>query len=65
MDNQKLVEDWNKVFSFKISGPELQQPTQSFLFDALQCFLTNIHIDVNKVKMKMMNEIVHLYTAYY
>lgn len=54
----QFTSDWNNVFELKISVGDIKKPTQSFLLDALQLFLTSIHIDCDKLKAKVNMKII-------
>lgn len=54
MSSTQIVEAWNKCFDYKITVSECKRPTQSFLFEALQCFLKSTHIDFAKLKAKVI-----------
>lgn len=50
----QFTSDWNNVFELKITVGDIKKPTQLFLLDALQMFLTNIGIDCDKLKAKVI-----------
>lgn len=49
----QFTSDWNETFDLKITVGDIKKPTQSFLFEVLDFFLSISHIDCDLLKVKV------------
>lgn len=51
----QFTDQWNQTFDLKITVGDIKKPTQSFLTEIFEMFLTLNHIDCNKLKAKVIS----------